>query len=190
MFQHVITLFSFIFAIALTHVFASTSALILAGDRVRFYGLQATWMFSACFGLLVNWMWLPGLESLKHWSVIEVILQLSWAVPQYFTCSLVSIEVPKDGPVNMRAIYEQRRPKLFSVFVVLYVTSMVVNFADRNNMTGWMPTDWIKANLLVLLTLIAALIAGWAKSLWLQWVAVCVTLALQGWFLASFDSLS
>jgi hypothetical protein len=37
MFQHVTTLFSFIFAIALTHVFASISELVSARDRVRFF---------------------------------------------------------------------------------------------------------------------------------------------------------
>ena len=147
-------------------------------------------MFSACFGLLVNWMWLPGLASVKHWSAGEVILQLIWVVPQYFTCALVSIEVPSEGPVDLQAIYEQRRPKLFSVFVVLYATSLVTNFGDRNNVMGWTPGEWIKANLAVLPMLIAALIAGWVKLRWLQWLAVCATIGLQAWFLVSFDGLS
>src|SRR5262245_37725710 len=39
MFQHVTVLVSFIFAIALTHVFSSASQLLLARDRVRFSAL-------------------------------------------------------------------------------------------------------------------------------------------------------
>ena len=40
MFQHVTVLVSFIFAIALTHVFSSASQLLLARDRVRFSALR------------------------------------------------------------------------------------------------------------------------------------------------------
>jgi hypothetical protein len=41
MFQHVTVLVSFVFAIALTHVFSSASQLLLARDRVRFSALLA-----------------------------------------------------------------------------------------------------------------------------------------------------
>ena len=190
MFQHVATLLSFIFAIALTHVFASASELIQAGRRVRFDGLLASWMFIACFALLVNWIGLLGLQSLKHWSLGEVILQLGWAVPQYFTCSLVSIKVPESGHVDMKAFYEKQRPKLFSAFIVLYAAAMIENFCHRNNTEEWAPGDWIGANLLVLPMLIAALVAGWAKPRFLQWSAVCLTVALQAWFLISYGTWS
>ena len=50
MFQHVTTLFSFIFAVALTHVFSCASKLILARHRVHFSGLLALWMVSASAG--------------------------------------------------------------------------------------------------------------------------------------------
>ena len=132
-------------------------------------------------------MALLGLGSLKHWSVHEVMLQLSWSVPQYFTCSLVSIKVPERGDVDMKAFYEQQRPALFSAFVVLYAASMIQNFGDRNNTAGWGPGDWVRANLLVLPMLICALIAGWARPRRLQWLAACLTLVLQVWFLVSYD---
>ena len=46
MFQHITVLFSFVFAIALTHVLSCVSKLILARDRVRFSGLHALWMLN------------------------------------------------------------------------------------------------------------------------------------------------
>ena len=36
-----------------------------------------------------------------------------------------------------------RRPVLLSAFAVTYAMSMVANFADRNNLEGWKPGDWI-----------------------------------------------
>ena|SRR6266487_2289426 len=46
MFQHITVLFSFVFAIAMTHVLSCVSKLILARGRVRFSGLHALWMLN------------------------------------------------------------------------------------------------------------------------------------------------
>jgi hypothetical protein len=185
MFQHITVLFSFVFAIAMTHVLSCVSKLILARDRVRFSGLHALWMLNALILLLINWLSLWLLENIKHWSVGEIMVQLGWAIPQYFTCSLISMPCEKEGVIDMQAFYERQRPVLFSAFAVTYVMSMVANFADRNNLEGWKPGDWIGADLLNLAMLIAALVAGWGKPRWLQWTAACSALAIHSWFLIS-----
>ena len=185
MFQHITVLFSFVFAIALTHVLSCVSKLILARDRVRFSGLHTLWMLNALMLLLINWVSLWLLEAIKHWSVGEIMVQLGWAIPQYFTCSLISMPVGNEEVIDMRAFYERQRPVLFSAFAVTYAMSMAANFADRNDLEGWWPGDWIGANLLVLPMLIAAPVAGWVKPRWLQWTAAWFGLALQSWFLMS-----
>src|SRR6266702_4763789 len=185
MFQHITVLFSFVFAIALTHVLSSVSKLILARDRVGFSGLHALWMINALMVLLINWISIWQLEAVKHWSVGEIMVQLGWAIPQYFTCSLISMPVGNEGVIDMHAFYERQRPVLFSAFALMYIMSMVATFADQNNFEGWRPGDWIGAELLVLPMLIAALVAGWAKPRWLQWIAGWSALAPQSWFLIS-----
>ncbi len=185
MFQHITVLFSFVFAIALTHVLSCVSKLILARDRVRFSGLHALWILNALIVLLINWISIWLLETVKHWSVGEIMVQLGWAIPQYFTCSLISMPVGNEGAIDMPAFYERQRSVVFSAFAAMYAMSMVANFADRNNLEGWKPGDWIGAELLVLPMLIAALVAGWAKPRWLQWTAAWSALALQSWFLIS-----
>ena len=185
MFQHITVLFSFVFAIALTHVLSCVSKLILARDRVSFSGLHALWMLNALIVLLINWISIWLLETVKHWSVGEIMVQLGWAIPQYFTCSLISMPVGNEEVIDMRAFYERQRPVIFSAFAAMYAMSMVANFADRNSFEGWKPGDWIGAELLVLPMLIAALVAGWANPRWLQWTAAWSALALQSWFLIS-----
>ena len=56
MFQHVTVLVSFIFAIALTHLFSSASQLILARERVRFSWLLSVSMLNAALGVIINWL--------------------------------------------------------------------------------------------------------------------------------------
>jgi hypothetical protein len=63
MFQHVIVLVSFIFAIALTHVFSSASQLLLARDRVRFSAILAVSMVNAALGVIINWLGLWELQT-------------------------------------------------------------------------------------------------------------------------------
>lgn len=101
MFQHVTVLVSFIFAIALTHVFSSASQLLLARDRVRFSALLAATMLNATLGVIINWLSLSQLQNLKHWSLNEVLLQLGWVIPNYFSCSLVAMPYSETGLLNM-----------------------------------------------------------------------------------------
>ena len=49
----------------------------------------------------------------------------------------------------MRSFYERQRPAFFSAMVLLDVASMVVTFADGNNLEGFKPGDWIIAELFV-----------------------------------------
>jgi len=113
------------------------------------------------------------------------MVQLGWAIPQYFTCSLISMPVGNEGVIDMHAFYERQRPVLFSAFALMYIMSMVANFADRNNFEGLKPGDWIGAELLVLPMLIAALVAGWAKPRCLQWISAWSAFGFQCWFLVS-----
>src|SRR5919202_5016370 len=127
MFQHVTVLVSFTFAIALTHVFSSGSQLILARERVRFSWLLAMSMVNAALGVIVNWLGLWELQNLKHWSLGEVLLQLGWVVPNYFSCSLVAMPVGENGPLDMRGFFERQRRIIFSATLALSLTGGLAN---------------------------------------------------------------
>jgi hypothetical protein len=148
MFQHVTVLVSFIFAIALTHVFSSASQLLLARDRVRFSALLAVSMVNAALGVIINWLGLWELQNLKHWSLAEVLLQLGWVIPNYFSCSLVAMPSSESGPLDMPAFFERQRRVIFSATLALAVMGALATYFDRNNFEGWRPNDWIGAELL------------------------------------------
>jgi len=172
MFQHVTVLVSFIFAIALTHVFSSASQLILARERVRFSWLLSTSMLNAALGVIINWLSLWQLEKLKRWTLGEVLLQLGWVIPNYFSCSLVAMPYSESGVLDMAAFFERQRRVIFSATVALWVMSSLATYLDRSNFEGWKPNDWIGFELYGLPLGICAMLAGWAKRRWLQWVGV------------------
>jgi hypothetical protein len=182
MFQHVTVLVSFIFAIALTHVFSSASQLLLARDRVRFSALLAVSMLNAALGIIINWLGLWELQNLKHWSLGEVLLQLGWVVPNYFSCSLVAMPVSETGPLDMPAFFERQRRVIFSATIALSVMGGLATYFDRNNFAGWKPNDWIGAEAVGLSLAVFALLAGWGKPRWLQWLGVGGMFVQNLWF--------
>jgi hypothetical protein len=172
MFQHVTVLVSFIFAIALTHVFSSASRLILARERVRFSWLLSVSMLNAALGVIINWLSLWQFEKLQHWTLGEVLLQLGWVIPNYFSCSLVAMPYSESGVLDMAAFFERQRRVIFSATVALWAMSSLATYLDRSNFVGWQPNDWIGGELYGLPLGICAVLAGWTKPRWLQWVGV------------------
>ena len=182
MFQHVSVLVSFIFAIALTHVFSSASQLLLARDRVRFSALLTVSMVNAALGVIINWLGLWELEHIKHWSLGEVVLLLGWVIPNYFSCSLVAMPVSESGLLDMSAFFDRQRRVIFSATIALAVMSGLATYADRNNIPGWKPNEWIEAELVGLALGVLAVLAGWGRPRWLQWIGVGGMLVQNIWY--------
>jgi hypothetical protein len=183
MFEHVTILLSIIFALAMTHILASATELVWYRDKVRFSGLHTVWMVNALLGLLIYWLSIWDLAAVKRWTGFEIVLQFLPAIVQYFACSLLSMRREGEEFMDMPAFYEKQRPAIFTAFSLMMLTSMIQTYADRNNVAGF---NWIGAELPVLLMLVATLIAGWAKPVWLQWIAGLFIFGLEALFLATY----
>ena len=51
-----------------------------------------------------------------------------------------------------------------------------------NNVPGWKPNEWIEAELVGLALGVFAVLAGWAKPRWLQWIGVGGMLVQNIWY--------
>ena len=186
MFEHVTILLSIIFALAMTHILASATELVWERHKVRFYGLHAAWMGNALLALLIYWLSIWELAGVKRWTGFEISFQFFPAIIQYFACSLLSMRREGNEIMDMKAFYESQRPAIFTAFSLMMVASMIQTYVDRNIPAGPGSFDWIGAELPIFLMLIATLIAGWAKPLWLQWAAGLFIFGLEVLFLAVY----
>ncbi|HUJ48019.1 MAG TPA: hypothetical protein VLV55_12870 [Rhizomicrobium sp.] len=189
MFEHVTILLSFVFAIALTHILTSTTELVWARRRVRISWLQLLWMLSAVISIVVNWIAIGPLASIKNWTPLEIVIQFVAAIVQYYTCSLISIRPERDGVVDMPAFYEQERPSIFAAYSLLMLVGIFQNFWDAKNY-GMTQSQMFAAIGTVLLMLVATITAGWARPRWAQWAAAIGMLLLQGYFLVQYMLIS
>ncbi len=185
MFDQITLLLSFVFAVALTHLLLSATELLQARDRVVVSPLLALWMLNALIGLVVNWLAIWQLSIVKHWRVGDVLLQFVPAMVQYFTCSLVSMKTPDEGAVDMPSFWRRQRPLIGAAFAAS-LFAMTQNYVYRDSSLGFAGNDWIKEDLLVTPMLIGALLGGWAKPVWLQWVGGIVVAVSESCFLATF----
>ena len=78
-------------------------------------------MINAALGVIINWLSLWELQNIKHWSLGEVVLQLGWVIPNYFSCSLVAMPISESGPLDMPAFFERHRRVIFSGTIALSV---------------------------------------------------------------------
>jgi hypothetical protein len=178
-FEHVTILLSFVYAIALTHLLSTTTELVLARKRVRFSGRYAAWMFNTVLLLLNNWIALWGLSGLKHWTVAEVAIQFSSAIVQYFTCSTFRVPEGGDDLIDLPALYQERRPIIFSAFLALALIAGFQNWWHRSYIS---PFGWIGEDLLIAPMGLAMALGGWARPRWLQWAAAVVFTGVMIYF--------
>ncbi len=100
-FEHVTALWSFVYALALTHLLARIAELIVARDRVRFSGLLALGMANAILLVFADWLSLWDLRSIKSWDLASVTIQLLVAISVFLICALVGPRAPDEGEIDL-----------------------------------------------------------------------------------------
>src|SRR5881409_1137057 len=109
-FEHVTALFSFVYALALTHLLARIAELVVARERVRFSGLLALGMINAVLLVYINWLSLWDLRSVKSWDLGSITMQFLFAIALYFLCVLVGPKAPDDGTIDLEDFFWRQRP--------------------------------------------------------------------------------
>lgn len=176
----VCALLSFVYALALTHVLQSASELWVARDRLKISLSLIAWMALAVLMLVNNWLALIPLAR-SEWSPVAVLVSFATAVTQYFTCSIASIKVPEDGPIDMRA-YEDRHGVGYKVaYLALTAIVLLANAVQFEEWAGRAFDWWIllEASWTMLAFGAAILASIWWRARWFQIavpVAYCVFL--------------
>ena len=126
-FDYVMTLMSFVYALAIAHLLATVGDIIGAWSRIRFSWLNAAWMMFAFLGVLVWWLGMWGTHDLKVWSVEPVAIFFLLAANLYLVTRLVCARIPHEGPVDLAAFHNLEGRKYMAAFAVLTGFTAMVN---------------------------------------------------------------
>lgn len=187
MFGHVTTLLSFVYALALAHLLSTATELVLARQRVKGGGLHLLWMLNALVSLFANWLAVWSLSAVRRWTLGEVLLQFATAVVQYFTCSLLSVQVGGKESFDLSTYFDRQRRVVLAPFAAFLILAVVGNYLDRAVMAGVAPGAWLTADLIIAPMLALVVVSAFEHRTWLQWAAGLAYLVLEVAFVAAYS---
>lgn len=184
-FEHVTALFSFVYALALTHLLARIAELIVARERVRFSGLLALGMTNAVLLVFANWLSIWDLRSIKNWDLASITIQFLFAISVFVTCVLVGPKAPEQDAIDLEDFFWRQRPYFYAAVVACVVLSLFANLAFLKTSNAAL---FIKENLTNLPMLIPTVVALVSRRRWIQWAAGLAFLAMMIGYTVAFCS--
>jgi len=130
-FDYVITLMSFVYALAIAHVLATAGDIIGAWSRVRFSWLNAAWMLFELLAILAWWIGLWGARHAPTWNIANIAELFVLAIILYLEARVICIRVPLDGVVDMQRFHDEESRKYIVIYVVLAAATVGLNIQAR-----------------------------------------------------------
>lgn len=175
-FDYVMTLLSFIYALAISHILATIGDLIIARQRVKFSWPQALWMVLAANPIFGWWIALWSLRTEGAWSTAVIGGQIVVAITLYLLSRLVCIRVPEEGPVDLEA-YHAKEHRTYLLWYAFAASQAV--FYDQVVVRS---PVWLTQDYAVLPMVLVGLAAAIFPNRWVQIAAPIVMVGLWGLF--------
>ena len=182
-FDYIITLFSLIFALALTHLLASATHMIRHRRTVIFDAAHTLWMFAALLSLIANWISFWDFHTFKELTLGTIVIGLILCGSQYFVCSLVAPHVSEDAPLNLREFHETQGKTYIAAFLTLALLALAGNFFAGSVLDV---ANWASQNAIVIAMVPVTLIAIFVRARWVQILAPVVVIGAFVVFLIEY----
>jgi len=183
-FDHVLILFSFVFALALTHLLSRVGSLMLARRRVRFSPLHAFMVANAVVLVLVNWLALWFVRDLREWDLFSIVIYFLFALASFFFCAAAAPEVPSEGTIDLEHFYWENYRLFYGLIVVQTIVAMLTSIPLIK--THWALFLW--TNIDSLPFFVPPILAMTIQRRWAQWTSAVLFLSLSIWWLVTFNS--
>lgn len=173
-FEHVTALFSFVYALALTHLLVRIGELIVVRARVRASGLLFIGMLNAILTVLANWLSLWDLRSIQTWDLATITMQFVFAIAVFLLCVFVSPPVADEGQINLDEWFWCQRAAFYSAALAISLLALVANTAYLKTPNAAL---FFKENAVVLLFVFFSALGLVRRERTLQYVAGVGTVA-------------
>jgi hypothetical protein len=184
-FDFVVVLFSFVYALAMTHVLSRAGGLLLARKRVAFSGLQALAMLNALLLVYLDWLTTWDTKTLPDWDLISISLFFFLAVLNYLVCVAAAPDPPSEGTIDLGDFYWENRLLFWGLIVGLNLLAFPANSVFGRSQS---PQLVLQTNLYTLLWFAPCVLAITLRARWAQWLAgACLSALSIGW-LVVFNS--
>lgn len=186
-FEHVISLLSFVYALALAHLLTTVARLIGSRERVRFSWLHAYWMLNAAIVLVVSWIGWWDVHKVPSWNVASLLIVLAQAFVDYMQAALVCPEIPPEGGIDLVAFHATHSRRYVGAFAADSAMALIANlyFASSYDVG-----QFLSGNLVAIPALAIAVTAAVSQKRWVQAAAPVLLFGLWiYYFVALQDAL-
>jgi hypothetical protein len=183
-FDHILLLFSFVFALALTHLLSRVGALLLARKRVRFSALPTLMILNAVGWVYANWLLLWDLHGIRNWDLASITTWFAFAVSNYFICVAAAPDVEPAGPIDMEQFYWDNRGLFYVLMLLATVLAMGTNIIFLRTSD---PSLFFKATVDTAPNFVPPILALAVSARWAQWVSGLAIFGLTIWWTIGFS---
>lgn len=163
-FDFIMLFFSFIYALALTHLLLAVNAMIRYRRKIQFSAPQAIWMFDALLAVSINWISLWDFHEVREISLEAIAGGFALGIAQYLVCALVSPGFKDESDFDLRVFEKEQCGSYLSAFFVLIAVSIAVNVGG----SALGVQKWMSENALVLPMLAAVAVPLFVRNQWVQ----------------------
>ena len=172
-FDFIITLFSFVYSLAIAHALAGVGRAVRHRRTVAWSAPHGLWTANIILLIVANWLSLWDFRQLPTVSLGTVGLGGFYALLLYLMAAFVTPDVDDPEQRDLGQFHERERNTYIGATVVLILTSLVLNWAAGHAGVS----NWAEQNLLVLLMLPISIAALLATREWVQIVTAALMTA-------------
>ena len=172
-FDFVITLYSFVYALAVAQILSTVGDMIRAGKRLRFSWVNAGWMSNVLLAIVAWWLSLWDLRTEQRWGMAIVLVFFAVACLLYVLARMVSAPIAPKGPVDLQAYHREEGRKYAGLFAIECAITIGTVFLYGSTSQNWIASNWATVP-----TLVASIAAALTSNRRVQGLAIVVIMLL------------
>jgi hypothetical protein len=184
-FEHVISLLSFVYAIAIAHLLTTAARLIGSRERVRFSWFHAYWMLNALLVLVVDWISFWDMHGVPSWTLASIAIMLMQSFVDYMQAALVCPEIPAEGEIDLALFHATHSRRYIGAFAVTAVWALIDNLYFGG---GYNVAELLRQNLAVVPLIVTAVFATIVRRRWADVVAIALLLSIWAYYVIDLQS--
>jgi hypothetical protein len=173
-FDFVVVLVSFIYALALTHLLSRIGSLLLA-ERIKLSALGMLTAVNAVWTVFFCWLGLWSLNTMPVWDIASIMAQFAMAISLYFICIFAAPEAGETA--DPEAFFWAQHRRFYWAYIVANTIGIACNVIYLKSSD---PSLFLKWNIASLPLYVPCILALTMRARWAQWVAGISLLLITG----------
>jgi hypothetical protein len=161
-FEFTITLLSFVYSLALTHILLGVARIVRHRRTIRLSTAHAVWTVNVFVTVLLNWIALWDFHGAKTLSVSAIGTSFFFAILLYLVATFVTPDVEDEKGQDLKAFHEREGVTYIGALLFGAVVALAMNLgAGSLGVTSWAQQNALLLGTLPILPLALIFRRGW-----------------------------